>query len=116
MTRMKSALTAATLAAGLSFGAYAGDVGVTPEQIAAAKTPAEHEAIAAAFDQEAAQLEAKAKEHERMALAYTSAGSKKGAQGAAMRAHCTKLVEQYSAAAKENRELAKAHRAMEHSQ
>lgn len=116
MTPLKSALTAVALAAMLSFGAHAGDVAVTPEQIAAAKTAADHEAIAAAYDQEAARLEAKAKDHEKMSLAYASAGSKKGMDSAAMRAHCAKLAKQYSEAAKENRELAKEHRAMEPSQ
>ena len=79
MTRLKSALTAAALSALLSFGAYAGDAGVTPEQIAAA---ADHEAIAAAR--------------------------------CAGRRHARSRCEaHYSAAATENRELAKEPRAME---
>lgn len=89
---------------------------MTPEQIAAARTPAEHEAIAAAYEQEATRLEAKAREHEKMAQAYSSAASKKGMASAAMHAHCAKLARQYSDAAKGNRELAKEHRAMEKSQ
>ena len=112
MTPFKSALAAAALATMLSVVAYAADPVVTPDQIAAASTPAQHEAIAAAYDQEAAQLEAKAKEHEKMAQAYSSGGSKKGMESASMHAHCAKLAKQYADAAKENRELAKEHRAM----
>jgi hypothetical protein len=112
MTPLKSALAAAALATMLSVVAYAGDPVVTAEQITAARTPAEHEAIAAAYDQEAARLEAKAKEHEKMAQAYSSAASKKGMGSASMHAHCAKLAKQYADAANENRELAKEHRAM----
>jgi len=97
----------------LSGGAWAaGDVAVTAAQIEAAKTPADHEAIAVGFDNEAARLEDKAKEHERMANTYRSAASKKGPDTAAMNAHCAKLAKQYSDAAQENRALAAAHRAM----
>ena len=45
---------------------------VTEAQIAAAKTPADHEAIAKAYDAEAA--EAKAKAHEGMARTYRAGG------------------------------------------
>ena len=114
MSPLKTAVAAAAVAAVLSFGAYAGESGVTPDQIAAAETPAQHEAIASAFEQEAARLEAKAKEHERMAQAYRSAASKKGMNEASMRAHCAKLARQYADAAAENRALAKEHRSMAH--
>jgi len=112
MISMKSILAAAALAAVLSSGVHAKDAGVTPEQIAAAQTPAEHEAIAAAYEQEATRLDAKAREHEKMAQAYKSGASKKGMEEASMRAHCSKLTKQYSDAAAENRALAQEHRAM----
>lgn len=116
MTTIKSSIAAAALAAMLSFGAHAGEAGVTPEQIAAAQTPAQHEAIAATYDQEASRLEAKAREHQQMADAYRSAPAKKGMDTAAMRAHCTKLSKQYSEAAAETRAMAKEHRAMQPAQ
>jgi hypothetical protein len=113
MNRFTSLIAPCAIALFLSTGAYAADPVVTPEQIAAARTSADHEAIAAIFDQEAARLEQKVKEHEKMAQSYrsTTAGTK-GANAAAMSAHCLKLSKQYAEAAKENRELAKEHRAM----
>lgn len=95
----------------LSTGVWAAEAAVTPEQIAAAKTPAEHEAIAVAFEQEAERLEAKAKEHEAMAEAYSKRGPTKS-RSSSMHAHCAKLSKQYSEAAAENRALAKEHRSM----
>ena len=74
--------------------------------------PKDLPAIAAAFDQEAARLEALAKEHEKMAHSYRTNSSKVGLESASMHAHCAKLAKQYSEAAKENRGLAKEHRAM----
>jgi hypothetical protein len=98
----------------LSSGAWAaGDVMVTPAQIEAAKTPADHEAIAASYDKEAAQLESMAKEHEAMARTYRAAATgMKGANPAVMASHCNKLVTEYKAAAQQNRDLAAAHRQM----
>lgn len=114
MNRFVTMMSAGAVAIMLSAGALAAEPVVGPAQISAARTPADHEAIAAAYDQEATRLEAKAREHEQMAKAYGSAESKKGMDSASMHAHCAKLASQYSAAAVENRELAKQHRAMEH--
>jgi hypothetical protein len=114
MNRFVEMMSAGAVAILLSGGASAAEPVVTPAQIAAARTPADHEAIAAAYDKEAAVLEAKAGEHEQMAKAYSSAGTKTGMDSASMHAHCAKLARQYSAAAAENRELAKQHRAMAH--
>lgn len=111
MVRLLSAGFAAVMLSGSAWAA--GDAAVTPAQIEAAKTAADHEAIAAAYDKEAASLEAMAKDHEAMAKSYgTSAAGTKGANAAAMAAHCNKLVTDYKAAAKENRDLAAAHRQM----
>lgn len=114
MNRFVTMLGAGAVAIMLSGGAWAAtDSPVTPAQIASAKTPADHEAIAAAYDKEAVRLEALAKEHETMAKAYKDAATmQKGMNAPSMSAHCAKLAHQYSAAAKENRELAKQHRAM----
>ena len=50
---------------------------VTEAQIAAARTPADHEAIATAYEADAATADAKAKEHEAMARTYRSTGGPK---------------------------------------
>lgn len=113
MNRLLTAISAGAVALMLSTGAHADTkLPVTAAQIEAAKTPADHEAIAAAFDQEAARLEDMAKEHEKMAHLYRTNSSKTGLESASMHAHCAKLAKQYSEAAKENRGLAKEHRAM----
>jgi hypothetical protein len=113
MNHLARMLSVAALGVALCTGAQAGDAVVTPAQIAAAKTPADHEAIAVAYEQEATSLETKAKEHDAMAKAYSSGGSSKTGS-ASMHAHCAKLAKQYTEAAKENRELAKEHRSMAH--
>lgn len=114
MNRFSSILTAALVAATLgSSMAIATESPVTAEQIAAAKTPAEHAAIAAAYDAEADRLDSMAKKHEAMSRSYRSAwAGQKGHNAAAMSAHCLKLQKSYSDAALENREMAKEHRAM----
>ena len=82
---------------------------VTPEQIEAARTPADHEAIARALDAEAAALEAKAKSHEKMERIYRGGGYPK-ANSATMANHCKRLVAEYRSTAKDVRDLAAAHR------
>ena len=82
---------------------------VTEAQIAAAKTPADHEAIATAYDAEAAAAEAEAKAHEGMARTYRAGGAPK-ASSTAMVGHCDRLMKSYSAAAVEYRALAAEHR------
>ena len=83
---------------------------VTEAQVAAAKTPADHEAIAKAYDAEAATAEAKAKAHEGMARTYGAGGGAPKASSAAMVGHCDRLMKEYSAAAVEYRALAAEHR------
>ena len=112
MNRFVSIISAGALAMMLSGGVYAADAGVTSAQIEAAKTPADHEAIAASFEQEAVRLEALAKEHDKMAKTYQGTSSKRGIASASMHAHCANLAKKYREAAQENRDLAKEHRAM----
>jgi hypothetical protein len=115
MNRFVAMMSAGAVAILLSGGVAAAESVVTPAQISAAKTPADNEAIARAYDAEAASLEARAKQHEQMAKAYSSAGSKMGMDSASMHAHCANLAKRYSEAAAENRALAKQHRALAHS-
>jgi len=114
MNRLVTMLSAGVAAVMLSGSAWAaGDAMVTPAQIEAAKTSADHEAIAAAYDKEATQLDSAAKEHEGMAKSYQRAATgTKGSNPVAMAAHCNKLAEDYKAAATETRDLAAAHRQM----
>ena len=83
---------------------------VTEAQVAAAKTPADHEAIAKAYDADAAAAEAKARTHEGMARMYRVGGGAPKASSTAMVRHCDRLVKDYSAAAVEYRGLAAEHR------
>lgn len=88
----------------------AGDLpaGLTASAIAAAKTPAEHQAIADAYAKEAEGLRAKANEHRAMDKEYSGPGYLSLKLGAGM--HCKKLVAAYEAAAKDADSLAAVHR------
>jgi hypothetical protein len=114
MKSLATMLSAGAVALMLSGSAWAaGDAVVSPAQIEAAKTSADHEAIAAAYDKEATRFAEMAKDHEAMATSYRAASvGTKGANAAAMSAHCSKLVTTYKQAAEENRQLAAEHRAM----
>jgi hypothetical protein len=75
--------------------------------IESARTKADHEALAAHYEQEAKALQDKAAEHETMAQKY-----QRGAYGktaTTMIQHCEFLARTYRGAAKENLELAKEH-------
>ena len=71
MKRFITLLSAGAVALMLSNSVMAGDgKPVTAAQIQAAKTPADHEAIAVAYDKEAARFDDMANEHVSMAKAY----------------------------------------------
>ena len=76
--------------------------------VTAAKTKADHEAIAAAYEAEAASAEQKAQMHVEMAAKYRSFGTKP--PWSAMSSHCTQLEKRYLETAKLTRELAAEHR------
>ena len=101
---------AAVTAAGiLAFGvsttvSAAGTAALEPAQIAAAKTASDHEAIAKAYDDEAAELDAKVKMHEQLTDSYKSNGKMVGPAR-----HCDALVKDFKAAAQESRSLAAEH-------
>jgi hypothetical protein len=109
--RVNSMFAASILAVGLVLSvstsmATAQAAEVTEGQIAAARTAADHEVIAAAYD-----AEAKAAEHKSMASAYRGATGIKSSREALI-SHCNRLATDDRAAAKEYRSLATAHRAM----
>jgi hypothetical protein len=112
MTRT-NVLVAATLAAAALFTvdivAAAAPAGLLdPVTVTAAKTKADHQALAAAYEAEAAAAEQKAQMHVEMAAKYRDFGTKP--PWSAMASHCTQLKKQYVETAKLNRELAAEHR------
>lgn len=114
MKRFITLLSAGAVALMLANSAMAGtESPVTEAQIQAAATPADHEAIAVAYDKEAARFDAMAADHVSMAKAYkAAAATNKGMRAAPMKMHCEKLVETYKKAAEENRLMAAEHRKM----
>ena len=113
-SRMLAALFAATclLVVGtVEAGDSPAPPAVTVQQLEAARTPADHAAIAQAYEDEAATLERKAQAHEAMAKIYRGGGAPK-ANSAAMTSHCERLVAQYRGAAQAARSLASEHRAL----
>jgi hypothetical protein len=86
---------------------------VSVEQIESAKTPADQQALAAAYEKEAAEARAEAAKHRAMAKAYESgvAYAKVGHGGkGAMKLHCERLADNYESMAKEAEDLAAFHR------
>ena len=103
---------------GLSLGGYAVGADQAPssameQQIIGAKSKADHEVLAAQYEQEAKGLQAKAQEHKQMAKAYDKADGYFGSKGKFdMARHCNNIAQKYEDAAKENLALAKMHRSM----
>jgi hypothetical protein len=81
-----------------------------PAKIAAAKTSADHEDIAKAYEAEAAADEKKAEMHKNMAEAYATPGGK--AWQASQAKHCNAVAASAKTAAREERELAAEHHKM----
>ena len=79
--------------------------------IQAAKTPADHEAIAKVYDQQAAQDAANADAHTRTASLYRGIDPTGGGRGSGQMAiHCKNIADSYTRAAKEHKDLAALHR------
>lgn len=86
-----------------------------PRVFAQDTAPMDHAAIAASYDQEAKDAQAKVAMHEKMLGQYksmpaTPKGSSVGKEQ--MVQHCQSLVDSYKATAKQAADLAKAHREM----
>lgn len=109
MKRSVMMSSAALAALALSFGVVSGNAAVpSAAEIAAAKTPAQHEAIAKAYEAEAKSLEKLAATHESLARTYGAPGGKPWE--AAQAKHCAGVVRDLKAAAREEEALAAAHR------
>ncbi len=76
--------------------------------IAAAKTPGDHEAIAKAYEEEAASLDKMAARHKDLGQTYGQPGGKPW-QGAQSK-HCDRVATELAAAANDERALAAEHR------
>ncbi len=77
------------------------------QMIENAKTPADHEAIAKYYDQQAAKHDEEAKLHQEQVKAYAT-----NPRLSTMQMHCSRLIEFSKEAAKEDRQLAHDHRMM----
>jgi hypothetical protein len=92
------------------------DAADLPDAIENAKTAADHEAIAAYYDDEAKAARAEAERHRRMGAFYEEHPRPAGSKGVrhplhtTMPPHCTRLVASYEAAAEEYEAMAEAHR------
>ncbi len=111
------AICGAALAFGLSLGGYAvgaDEASSSPmvQKILGAKSKADQEALAAQYEQEAKELQAKAQEHREMAKAYDKASYFGPGGKFDLVRHCSNLAQKYEDAAKETLALAKAQRSL----
>ena len=110
MKRLSAVISAGVVGLAMSGGTWAASgAGVTPAQIIAAKSAADHEAIAKAYEDEAASLDSKAETHAEMGKTYR-VGVKPAYIGQAK--HCAALTKDFKAAAAETRALAVEHHKM----
>jgi len=77
------------------------------QMIENAKTPADHEAIAKYYDQQAAKANEQVQWHQKLLKAYMA-----NPRFSTMQMHCSRLVDFYKNEAKENTKLAQEHREM----
>lgn len=108
-----SSAAALVLAAG-AFGAAGADTASHDrlmQMIQSAKTPADHEAIAAIYEEQARADRAAAENHQSMARMYRGIDPTGGGRGSGqMAAHCKNIAESYARAAEEHSALAELHR------
>lgn len=108
-------LAALMLVMGIGLAGCAGVATAPPpaiqQQIEAARTPADHEALAAYYVKEAGAARAKAVDHRAMGKAYTAAPP--GGRGGSWAAHCNataasyeEIASRYDAMAAEHRQMA----------
>ena len=107
--RLAAWMSAGLVAALFSAPAHTGTPAVLdPANILAARTAAQHEAIAKAYDEEAGTFERRAASHG--ILARDLSGVMKGSSS--MSVHCKQIAQSLQSAAKSSRELAAEHRKM----
>lgn len=100
----------------LAFGLLAGCTQPNPHPmdmgsaVQGAKTKADHEALAAHYEQAAKDAEAKAAEQQKMLDKYKEHSYLYGKQAAMLEEHCEALINHYQRVAKSNWQMAKLHR------
>jgi len=80
------------------------------QMITEAKTPTDHEALAAFYEKEAQEARQKQAQHQQMSETYAKIPVLKTKTGAV--AHCQAIAKKYEGIAKENEALAKMHKEM----
>ena len=80
--------------------------------VQSAKTQADHEALAAHYEQAAKDAEAKVAEHKKLLDQYKAKSYLYGKQSLTFQSHCEGLIHSYEQVAKANAEMAKMHRLM----
>ena len=108
----RGTILAAMLVAALALPttqAGAADCGGIEAKIAAAKTAADHEAVAACYDDMAKEAQAKATTHKEMGAAYRKAGGASVGK-LSLPQHCDYFTKTYAAEAKMYEQMAAAHR------
>jgi hypothetical protein len=104
-------LSTSLAALALSGGVWAaGSAALDPAKIEAAKPPADHEAIAKAYEAEALSIEKMAEMHKNLAQTYAQPGGKPWQAGQAK--HCDSVATSLKTAAQEERALAAEHQKM----
>lgn len=105
-------LSAGLIALGIMLGGSQGvrAADLDPATIAAAKTPADHEAIAKAYEEQAASFESQAEMHKNISKTYGQPGGKPWMESQVK--HCDKVAADLRAAAREERALAAEHHKM----
>lgn len=108
----------AVLTAFLTLGLVAGCAQPNPHPmdmtvaVQNAKSPADHEALAAHYEQAAKDAKAKADEHKKLLDQYKAHSYLYGRQAQAFEAHCEALIRSYEQVADANAKMAKMHRQM----
>jgi hypothetical protein len=77
-----------------------------------AKTAADHEALAAHYEEDAKMLEEKAEEHKKILSDYRAKPYLYGKGYIGFDVHCERLIDLYTRSAEESLEMAKMHRQM----
>ena len=112
-TRARGGLVAMAVALALVGCAPAGKMTHDMDaRIQSASTKADHEALAAHYEQEAKALQGTAMEHQKLADTYRRTTNYGKVSTAELARHCEQLAAKYQEAAKANLDLAKEHRAL----
>jgi len=112
---IRQSVTATILAAAVAAvtGIATPAAAVSVEAVKNASTPADHEALAAEYDKEAADARQQAAKHKHMAESYAAGvkyGKVVGSGKGSMKLHCERLAEHFEAVAQDAEALAGLHR------